>query len=97
MRKHEDKDAPGVPDAESPEVTAAQFRRARPMREWMAEQEAKARRGRGKQKAPTKKAIHIRLDPDVLERYQRTGRGWQSRINDDLKKAAKRLPARERR
>ncbi len=45
---------------------------------------------RGRPKAAvTKDAISLRLDPDVLAYYRRGGRGWQSRINAALRKAAK--------
>ena len=43
-------------------------------------------RTRGKQKAPRKQDIHIRLDTDVIEHFKRDGRGWQTRINDTLRK-----------
>ena len=43
--------------------------------------------GRPKAAAP-KRAINIRLDPDVLAHFRATGRGWQSRINAALRKAA---------
>ena len=46
------------------------------------------RRGRPKSKTP-KRATSIRLDPDVLEHYRAAGPGWQSRINETLRKAAK--------
>jgi uncharacterized protein (DUF4415 family) len=45
------------------------------------------RRGRPKSEAP-KQATSLRLDPDVLEHYRATGPGWQSRINQALRKAA---------
>ena len=45
------------------------------------------RRGRPKSDAP-KEAVNIRLDPDVLAHFRRTGAGWQSRINAALCKAA---------
>ena len=48
---------------------------------------------RGRPKADvTKAAVSLRLDPDVIAHYRASGRGWQSRINDTLRKAAK-LPA----
>ncbi len=48
---------------------------------------------RGRPKADvTKDLISLRLDRDVIEHFRRTGRGWQSRINAALRKAAK-LPA----
>ena len=50
---------------------------------------ARAIRRRGKQKTPTKKAVSMRLDADVLDAYKATGAGWQSRLNSDLPKAMK--------
>jgi len=44
------------------------------------------RRGRPPSDAP-KQAVSIRLDPDVLERLRASGPGWQSRVNDILRKA----------
>lgn len=35
-----------------------------------------------------KKHLNIRLDADVVERFKASGPGWQSRINDVLRKAA---------
>jgi uncharacterized protein (DUF4415 family) len=46
------------------------------------------RRGRPKSDAP-KRATSLRLDPDVLDHYRATGPGWQSRINQALRKAAR--------
>ena len=34
-----------------------------------------------------KRQVTIRLDPDVVERFRATGKGWQSRINAELRKA----------
>ena len=45
-------------------------------------------RGRPKSKNP-KRPVSIRLDPEVLAHFRRSGRGWQSRINAVLRKAAK--------
>lgn len=46
-------------------------------------------KGRGKQKTPTKIALSIRLSPDIIDHYKARGRGWQSLIEQDLRKAAK--------
>ena len=47
------------------------------------------RRGqRGPQKSPLKQVISIRFDADVLEYFRATGPGWQSRMNDAMRKAA---------
>ncbi|MGE4241451.1 BrnA antitoxin family protein [Ramlibacter sp.] len=53
------------------------------------------KRGRGPQIAPTKVLTSIRLDEDVLAYFKSQGSGYQSRINDTLRKAVKRnLPGR---
>jgi uncharacterized protein (DUF4415 family) len=44
---------------------------------------------RGKQKQPTKQLVSLRLSPAVLEYFKATGPGWQTRIDDALKRAAK--------
>jgi uncharacterized protein (DUF4415 family) len=36
-----------------------------------------------------KRQISLRLDPDVIDAFKATGKGWQGRINDALRKAAK--------
>jgi uncharacterized protein (DUF4415 family) len=46
------------------------------------------RRGRPPLKNP-KQAVKVRLDADVLAAYRKTGEGWQTRINADLRKARK--------
>ena len=43
---------------------------------------------RGRQKAPTKKMVTLRLSPEVLSYFRGTGEGWQSRIDDALRKVA---------
>lgn len=50
-----------------------------------------ARKRRGPQKAATKLVVTIRLDREIVDAYRHTGRGWQSRMNDDLAKSAKRI------
>ncbi len=47
-------------------------------------------KGRGPQKAPTKVAISIRLDRDLVEALRQSGRGWQSRVNALLRDHLKR-------
>ena len=37
---------------------------------------------------PTKKLVSLRIDPDVLDKFKAGGVGWQSRMNDALRKAA---------
>ena len=51
---------------------------------------APVRRGRPKAEE-TKVSTTIRLDREVLDAFRATGPGWQSRINDTLVRAARRL------
>ena len=43
--------------------------------------------GRPPLRGKTKRQVTLRLDPDVVERFRAGGPGWQSRINDALRKA----------
>lgn len=48
------------------------------------------RRKPGRPRAEVKKiAVSLKLDPDVVSAYRAQGPGWQTRMNDDLRKAAK--------
>ena len=56
--------------------------------EWQAKfAKAPVRRGRPKLDE-TKVSTTLRLDPDVVAAFRAGGPGWQSRINDALRKAA---------
>ena len=62
-------------------------------REWFERAEIREgdrviRPGRPKKAAP-KRAVSLRLDPDVLRHFRAMGPGWQSRINAALRKVAK--------
>jgi uncharacterized protein (DUF4415 family) len=48
------------------------------------------RRGRGPQKAPTKVLTSLRLDADVIAFFRAQGSGYQSRINDALRRVKQR-------
>ena len=41
---------------------------------------------RGPQNAPTKQQVTLRLDAKILAHFKAGGRGWQTRINDALKR-----------
>jgi len=66
---------------EIPELTAEWFETAD-----MHEGKQLVRRGRPKSAAP-KMRVTLRIDSDVLEAFRKTGDGWQTRINDALRKA----------
>ncbi|WJR67246.1 BrnA antitoxin family protein [Neorhizobium sp. CSC1952] len=79
-------------DPDSPEATDEQLAKGRPFREALPELAAsidreRARRGRPPVEKP-RQHVSLRLDPDVIDHYKATGKGWQSRMNDDLRKAA---------
>ncbi|OPF89897.1 BrnA antitoxin family protein [Rhodopseudomonas palustris] len=77
-------------DGENPEWTEQDFANARPPEEILPpEILAQFKNTRGPQKAPTKVPVSIRLSADVVEHYKATGPGWQSRIDETLRKAAK--------
>ena len=63
------------------------FATAKPSSEAVPHILERYRRTRGKQKAPTKERVHIRLDADVVEHFRRGGRGWQTRLNEALREA----------
>src|SRR5256885_16737660 len=80
-------------DGEVRELMTEDIRTMRPMAEVLppelVEIVLNRKRGeRGPQKAPTKQQVTLRLDRDVLDRVRSTGPGWQSRINNALKKAS---------
>jgi uncharacterized protein (DUF4415 family) len=51
------------------------------------------KQGRGPQIAPTKVMTTMRLDADVLAFFKAQGRGYQTRINDELRKVVAKGPA----
>lgn len=77
--------------SDNPELTDEQIAQMRPFREVFpdlaeAMEEEIAKRGRPPLERP-KKAISIRLDQDVIDKFKATGLGWQSRINEVLRAA----------
>ena len=84
----------GVPDEESPEWTAEDFRRARPILEVFpdiaeAAERMRVRLGRPKLEHP-KEHVSLRLDPVIVRSFKEDGPGWQGRINAALLKVVKR-------
>ena len=78
--------------SDSPELTEQELGRARPFAEVFPVLAAKLEtvqrlRGRPKVDAP-KVSTTLRLDPDVVTWFRSTGPGWQSRINEALRRAA---------
>ncbi len=74
---------------DNPEWTRKDFAKARPFSEALPDLAASIRKGRGPNKAPTKKLVSLRLSGQVLEAYKAKGPGWQSRIDEDLRRINK--------
>jgi len=85
-------DSVGVPDAENPEWTKEMFARSKRFKDLPQSLQDKlsaiqdaSRQRRGKQKAPTKQPVTIRLSPDVLTVLRGKGRGWQTLVDQALR------------
>ena len=74
-------------DSDASEIGAAQSPRMRPASEALPGFVGRWRRTRGKQKAPIKRQITIRLDADVVDHFKNRGAGWQTRLNAELRRA----------
>jgi uncharacterized protein (DUF4415 family) len=88
---------PAAVDENNPPLDEETLARMRTAREVVPEivKEA-AKMGRPKLESP-KEAIKLRIDRDVLAHYRATGLGWQTRINDTLRRAAHLKSAKQKR
>ena len=76
-------------DVDSPELTDEELAEMRPFAEVLSELAASIAKGRGPNKAPTKRLVSLRLSGEVIDKYKAGGAGWQSRIDADLRKLNK--------
>jgi len=82
-------------DDDNPEWTKADFARAMKFPQGLRLRDLKPGElerilpKRGPQKAPTKIPVSIRLSPEVVKHFKAKGPGWQSRIDDALRKIVK--------
>ena len=77
---------------DNPEWTEADFAAARPASEVLPPEVLallvrKPGRPTGWIKPDAKKQVTLRLDPDVIEGWRKSGPGWQSRMNTALREA----------
>ncbi|MYD35592.1 MAG: BrnA antitoxin family protein [Dehalococcoidia bacterium] len=72
-------------DPDTWELTEEDWVRARPAIEVDPELVEWSLRRRGKQKAPTKEKVTMRLDADIVAHFRESGKGWQTRLNDALR------------
>lgn len=70
---------------DNPELTAEDVAQLKPFAEAFPDLAATIRR-RGPQKNARKISTTIRLSPEVVAHFRATGKGWQSRIDDALRK-----------
>ena len=75
--------------SDSPEWTKKDFAKAKPFAEALPDLAVSIRKGRGPNKAPTKKLVWLRLSGAVIDKYKAGGAGWQSRIDEDLRRINK--------
>ena len=83
---------PELIDEDAPELTDEWFRKARPAAEVLpellgaevAQEVLRPKRGRPRAATP-KEHVNIRLDADVVQAFRRTGKGWQTRLNNALR------------
>jgi uncharacterized protein (DUF4415 family) len=91
MKNRKD-DPASRPDEDNPEWTRADMEKARPALDVVAEvfgehASAELRRGRGRPPKDDRKVNQtLRIDADVLEAYRQEGKGWQTHINEVLRR-----------
>lgn len=75
-------------DPEDWEASDDDLAKAKPFTEMFPELAESIRRSRGRPPIEKpKRVVSIRLDQDVVSKFKATGKGWQARINDVLKRA----------
>jgi uncharacterized protein (DUF4415 family) len=76
-------------DPDAPEATDEQLARARPFAEAHPDLMESIRRARGRPPvAHPRQQVSLRLDPAIIDKFKAGGKGWQTRINEALRKAA---------
>ncbi len=78
---------------DNPEWTEEDFARARPISEVfpphvVAALTRNTPAATGRPRGSKKQQVSLRLDRDVLDRFRAAGPGWQTRINEALRRAA---------
>lgn len=76
-------------DPDNPPLTEKFWRRARPAHEvhpHLVRKALERKRGRPPAERP-KQQVTLRIDPDVLDHFKAAGAGWQTAINDALRRA----------
>jgi uncharacterized protein (DUF4415 family) len=96
------KNLPPLTDAEEAEIqsqiaedpddwvsTDEELAQSKPFAEVFPDLMESIRRARGRPPvAHPRKQVSLRLDPAIIDKFKAGGKGWQTRINDALRKAA---------
>lgn len=72
---------------EHPEATDAELATARPFAQAFPGLMEKINKGGRPRLDNPRERVTLRLEPEVLAKFKATGRGWQTRINEALKRA----------
>ena len=76
-------------DPDDSDVTPDEAAQAKPFAKAFPKLGESIRRARGRPALEKpRQHVSLRLDPDVLATFRKTGKGWQGRINEALRKAA---------
>ena len=81
-------------DPDNPELTDEQLDQMRPAREALPPElyAALASRPRGRPKVEKRKVeVKLRLDPEIVEAFKAQGPGWQTRMNEVLRRSSRRM------
>ncbi len=76
-------------DNDNPEWTSQDFARALCGQDIPAHIVAAFPKTRGRPAGSNKQLVSLRIDRDVIEQFRSGGPGWQSRINEALRKAVR--------
>jgi len=75
-------------DPDDFEMTKEMAKSAKPFAEAFPKLAASIKRSRGRPRVEApKQLVSLRLDPDVIDKFKSTGKGWQDRVNQVLKRA----------
>ena len=74
-------------DPDTREFTSEETARMRPASEVAPHVVERWNRNRGEPKAPDKERVSIHLDADVIAHFRNGGEGWQTRLNETLRRA----------
>ncbi|MGU3399160.1 BrnA antitoxin family protein [Brucellaceae bacterium D45D] len=75
-------------DPDNPELTDEQLKQGKSFKDAFPDLHASIQRSRGRPSVPNpKQQVSLRLSPDVLSKLKASGKGWQSKVDDILRKA----------